>query len=83
MYPSHVINLSTGKLVKVLVNKGDFINEGDVVCFVQQMKVELEARAQRGGRIVWVIEAEGGEEVSEGTLTTIVKAQRERSDARL
>ncbi|OCL02409.1 hypothetical protein AOQ84DRAFT_357396 [Glonium stellatum] len=81
--PSHVVIPFPGKLVEVLVDEGDLINEGDVVCIVQQMKMELEVRAQRAGRIVWIIEAEDGDEIDAGTLAAIVETQRERSGARL
>ncbi|KAK6431067.1 hypothetical protein LTR95_012769 [Oleoguttula sp. CCFEE 5521] len=32
------------------------------------MKMELEVRASTGGRVIWITEAEDGEDVAEGTL---------------
>ncbi|KAK8039872.1 hypothetical protein PG993_008283 [Apiospora rasikravindrae] len=66
--PSHVVAPFPGKLVEVLVDAGDVIRPGHVVCVVQQMKMELEVRAARGGRVRWVTEAEDGEAIAEGTL---------------
>ncbi|KAK5015005.1 hypothetical protein LTR60_003083 [Cryomyces antarcticus] len=71
--PSHVTVPFTGKLVEVLVDEGDFIVAGQTVVVVQQMKMELEVRAAQGGRVNWVIEAEDGEEIREGTLAAIVE----------
>lgn len=71
--PTHVVIPFPGKLVEVLVDEGDVLREGDVVCVVQQMKMELEVRAPRSGTVAWVLEVEDGEEVAEGTLACIVK----------
>ncbi|KAK7949059.1 uncharacterized protein PG986_009945 [Apiospora aurea] len=66
--PSHVVAPFPGKLVEVLVDAGDVVRPGHVVCVVQQMKMELEVRAARAGRVRWVTEAEDGEDIAEGTL---------------
>lgn len=66
--PSHIVIPFSGKLVEVLVAEGDLLRKGDVVCVVQQMKMELEVRASRAGRVTWVMEIDDGEEVGEGTL---------------
>ncbi|OCK84644.1 hypothetical protein K432DRAFT_439914 [Lepidopterella palustris CBS 459.81] len=81
--PSHIVIPFPGKLVEVLVDEGDVLKEGDVVCVVQQMKMELEVRAPRGGRVVWVMEVEDGEEVGEGVLAAIVDKEGQVSKARL
>lgn len=70
----------SGKLVEVLVDEGDVIKKGQVVCVVQQMKMELEVRASKGGRVKWVFEAEDGEDVDEGTLAAILESE---GDAKL
>jgi pyruvate carboxylase len=75
--PSHVSIPFPGKLVEVLVDEGDTVKEGDVICVVQQMKMELEVRSPRSGRITWVTEAEDGEEVAEGMLAAIVGSEKE------
>jgi pyruvate carboxylase len=75
--PSHVSIPFPGKLVEVLVDEGDTVKEGDVICVVQQMKMELEVRSPRSGRITWVTEAEDGEEIAEGMLAAIVGSEKE------
>jgi acetyl/propionyl-CoA carboxylase alpha subunit len=64
----HIVIPFAGKLVELLVDEGDEINKGDVVAVVQQMKMELEIRAARAGRVVWVYEGEEGDDVGEGVL---------------
>ncbi|KAI0104294.1 PycA protein [Nemania sp. FL0031] len=66
--PHHVIIPFPGKLVELSVAEGDEIAPGQVVCVVQQMKMELEIRANRGGRVKWVADVQDGEDVAEGTL---------------
>jgi acetyl/propionyl-CoA carboxylase alpha subunit len=75
--PSHVSIPFPGKLVEVLVDEGDVVKEGDVICVVQQMKMELEVRTRRSGRVTWITEAEDGEEVAEGMLAAVVEGERE------
>jgi pyruvate carboxylase len=75
--PSHINIPFPGKLVEVLVDQGDAVKEGDVICVVQQMKMELEVRSPRSGRVIWVTEAEDGEDVAEGTLAAIVESAQE------
>ncbi|EUC48584.1 hypothetical protein COCMIDRAFT_87138 [Bipolaris oryzae ATCC 44560] len=77
---SHVVIPFPGKLVEVLVDEGDVVKEGDVICVVQQMKMELEVRSHRRGRVSWVLEVEDGEDVGEGTLAAVVEVEK---DARL
>lgn len=55
------------------MDEGDVISEGDVVCVVQQMKMELEVRSGRRGRVSWVFGAEEGEEMGEGVLVAVVE----------
>jgi len=75
--PSHVSVPFPGKLVEVLVDEGDVIKEGDVLCVVQQMKMELEVRSPRSGKVGWVMEVEDGEEVAEGMLVAIIERDGE------
>ena len=74
---SHVLIPFPGKLVEVLVDEGDLIKEGDVVCVVQQMKMELEVRSSRRGRVKWLFDAEEGEEVGEGVLAAVLETDAE------
>lgn len=54
--------------MEVLVDEGDVVQKGDVIAVIRQMKMELELRAQKGGRVMWLTEAEDGEDVGEGLL---------------
>ena len=77
--PSHVLIPFAGTLVEVLVDEGDEVAKGDVVCVVRQMKMELEVRAPRSGIVGFVMEVEDGGEVSEGMLAvTVVESERAR-----
>ncbi|KAM0704379.1 hypothetical protein Q7P35_008613 [Cladosporium inversicolor] len=77
--PSHVLIPFAGTLVEVLVDEGDEVAKGDVVCVVRQMKMELEVRAPRSGIVGFVMEVEDGGEVSEGMLAaTVVEGERAR-----
>ncbi|CAG5141275.1 uncharacterized protein ALTATR162_LOCUS902 [Alternaria atra] len=75
--PSHISIPFPGKLVEVLIDEGDLVKEGDVICVVQQMKMELEVRSPRSGRVTWVTEAEDGEDVAEGMLAAIIETAQE------
>jgi pyruvate carboxylase len=75
--PSHICIPFPGKLVEVLVDEGDAVKEGDVICVVQQMKMELEVRSPRSGRVAWVLEVEEGEEVGEGMLAAVIEGDKE------
>lgn len=66
--PTHIVIPFSGKLVEALVDEGDNIEPGQVVCVIQQMKMELEVRSRYGGRVKWVTEADDGDDVPEGSL---------------
>lgn len=73
-----------GTLMEVLVDVGDEVAKGDVVCVVRQMKMELEVRAARRGIVSFVMEVEDGGEVSEGMLAAVVESdEKEAERARL
>ncbi|RAR09195.1 carbamoyl-phosphate synthase L chain, ATP binding domain-like protein [Stemphylium lycopersici] len=72
---SHIIIPFPGKLVEVLVDEGDVVKEGDVVCVVQQMKMELEVRSPRRGRVGWVFDVDEGEDVGEGVLVAVLEGE--------
>lgn len=65
---NHVVFPIAGKLIELLVEEGDEVRKGDAVAVVRQMKMELEVRASRAGRVGWVYEGEEGDEVAEGVL---------------
>ncbi|KAK4995219.1 hypothetical protein LTR66_004921 [Elasticomyces elasticus] len=82
--PSHVVIPFSGNLVEVLVDEGDVVRKGDVVCVVKQMKMELEVRSAKAGLVTWVTEAEDGEDVGEGMLAAVIEEQSsERVAAKL
>ena len=66
--PRHVVIPFSGMLVELFVDVGDVLEKEQTVCVVRQMKMELEIRAKRGGKVTWVTDAEENEEISEGTL---------------
>lgn len=74
--PRHIVLPMAGKLVEVFVAEGDEVRENDVLAFVRQMKMELEVRSPRAGRVKWVLDVDDGDEdgggegvdVAEGVL---------------
>lgn len=74
----HVVIPFAGRLVEVLVDVGDVVQKGDVICVVAQMKMELEIRSARPGRVVWITEAEDGEDVAEGNLAAELEIAEEQ-----
>ncbi|KAI0409310.1 PycA protein [Xylaria palmicola] len=79
--PHHVVVPFPGKLIELSVEEGDIILPGQVVCVVQQMKMELEVRSTKGGRVKWVTDTEDGEDIAEGTLAAELEDLHE-SDTR-
>lgn len=75
--PRHIILPLSGKLIEILVAEGDTVDENQVVAFVKQMKMELEVRSPRAGRVQWVHEMEDEEvDVAEGMLLVELEEQR-------
>ncbi|KAJ5272573.1 hypothetical protein N7478_007698 [Penicillium angulare] len=67
--PRHIILPLSGKLIEMMVAEGEEVVENQVLAFVKQMKMELEVRSPRSGRVQWVHEMEDDEEdVAEGML---------------
>jgi acetyl/propionyl-CoA carboxylase alpha subunit len=67
--PHHIILPLSGKLIEILVADGEDVAENQVLAFIKQMKMELEVRSPRSGRVKWVYEMEDEEEdVAEGML---------------
>jgi pyruvate carboxylase len=65
---NHIIIPFAGKLMEILVDVGEEVRKGETVAVVRQMKMELEIRANKGGRVSWVYEGDDGDEVGEGVL---------------
>lgn len=81
---NHIILPMSGKLIEVLVDEGDEVQENQVVAFIKQMKMELEVRAPRGGKVKWVIELEEdeGDDVAEGVLVCELEGGGEQGKTR-
>ena len=48
-----------GRIVSVKVKNGDTVNEGDVLCVLEAMKMENEIMAPKSGKIVAVCTSQG------------------------
>jgi len=74
--PDHVILPLSGKLVEVLVDVGDVVKQDEAICVIKQMKMEVEVRSHKSGRVSWVTEAEDDEDVAEGMLAAVVEDEK-------
>ncbi|KIW49341.1 hypothetical protein PV05_11025 [Exophiala xenobiotica] len=81
---AHIVLPMSGKLIEVLVEEGDTVEENQVIAFVKQMKMELEIRAPRAGTIKWAIELdnEEGDDVAEGVLLAELEDETAKPDIR-
>lgn len=79
----HITLPMNGKLVEMLVEEGEEVEEGQVIAFVRQMKMELEVRSPRSGTITWALELEDeeGDDVEQGVLLAVLNDEHV-SDAR-
>ncbi|KAI1980466.1 hypothetical protein LOZ53_000570 [Ophidiomyces ophidiicola] len=75
---SHIVLPISGKLIEMLVSEGDQVGENAVIAFVKQMKMEIEVRSPRAGRVAWVLEleSEDGDDVPEGVLLAELEGER-------
>ncbi len=48
-----------GRIVKILVNEGDTINEGDTVAVIESMKMEVEVRSPKSGIVKRILVKNG------------------------
>ncbi|HWL66466.1 MAG TPA: biotin/lipoyl-binding carrier protein [Actinomycetota bacterium] len=56
---------------KVLVAPGDEVAEGDTICILESMKMEIPVEATAGGKVAEVNVAEGGV-VQEGDVIAVI-----------
>lgn len=49
----------TGKILSIEVNEGDAVGEGDVICYVESMKMENPILAPVGGKVSAIKVAKG------------------------
>ncbi len=57
---------------KVLVNVGDTVAEGDTICILESMKMEIPVEATSGGSVSELNVAEGGV-VQEGDVIAVIE----------
>ncbi len=62
----------TGKLTSVEVKVGDAVQEGDVICYIESMKMENPILAPVAGKIT-EIKVSAGETVETGNLIAIIE----------
>ncbi|MFH0768603.1 MAG: biotin/lipoyl-containing protein [Chloroflexota bacterium] len=62
----------TGKVTRIEVKVGDVVKEGDVVCFIESMKMENPILAPVGGKVA-EIKVSAGEVVRTGVLIAIIE----------
>jgi len=62
----------TGRIIKVLVQAGDEVKEGDLLLVIEAMKMENEIVAPRAGRVKEVAVAPGAR-VNEGDLLVVLE----------
>jgi len=48
-----------GRIVKYMVNEGDYIREGDIVAIIESMKMEIELRSNKNGRVKKILIPKG------------------------
>lgn len=62
----------TGKITSVNVKQGDAVNEGDVLCLIESMKMENPILAPVNGKVV-KIDISAGQVVEVGQLFAIIE----------
>jgi biotin carboxyl carrier protein len=62
----------TGKIMSVEVKEGDTVEEGDVICFIESMKMENPILAPVAGTIT-EIQVSEGQAVETGNLIAIIE----------
>jgi biotin carboxyl carrier protein len=67
-----VTAIMPGKIIRVLVKEGDEVQEGDVLCVLEAMKMENELRAGKSGVVKEVV-VEPGSDVEMGEVLVVVE----------
>ena len=62
----------TGKVISVEAKVGDMVQEGDVICFIESMKMENPILAPVAGKIT-EIQVSAGQVVETGALIAILE----------
>ncbi len=66
-----VTAIMPGKIIRVLVKEGDQVQEGDVLCVLEAMKMENELRAGKSG-VVKKVNVRPGSDVEMGEVLVVV-----------
>ena len=61
-----------GKIVSVDVKAGDAVKEGDVLCVLESMKMEIRVKSPRSGRVA-EIRVREGDSILEDDVVAIVE----------
>jgi biotin carboxyl carrier protein len=67
-----VTAIMPGKIIRVLVKESDEVQEGDVLCVLEAMKMENELRASKSG-VVKEVTVEPGSDVEMGEVLVVVE----------
>lgn len=67
-----VTAIMPGKIIRVLVKEGDEVQEGDVLCVLEAMKMENELRASKSG-VVKEVNVEPGSDVEMGEVLVVIE----------
>ena len=78
--PQRLLAPMPGKIVRVLVNKGDPVRARQPIAVIEAMKMENELRAGRDG-VVAELPVTGGQSVEAGTLIAVVNSASDVSHA--
>lgn len=78
--PQRLLAPMPGKVVRVLVNKGDPVRARQPIAVIEAMKMENELRAGRDG-VVAELPVTGGQSVEAGTLIAVVNSASDVSHA--
>jgi biotin carboxyl carrier protein len=62
-----VTAIMPGKIIRLLVESGDEVAEGDVVCILEAMKMENELKAPRAGTVT-AVHVQPGQDVEMGAV---------------
>jgi biotin carboxyl carrier protein len=62
-----VTAIMPGKIIQIMVSEGDDVEENDVICILEAMKMENELKAPKGG-IVTKLYMQAGQDVQTGTV---------------
>ncbi len=73
--PQRIAAPMSGKVVRVLVTKGDHVRARQPLVVVEAMKMENELRAQRDGTVAEV-QVREGQSVDAGALLVVVQSQQ-------